>query len=549
MDILKSLKDLKLGGKKNDTDPVKSAEPKRIKEINLVPDIKNDFIKTLKFRNFVFFLCIVVASASTIVILIFLTIAGGQQGFINAKQNTIETLERKIADYSDLSDFLTIRDQLANIATITENKVMASRTFNIISAIIPTGDDYINVSELSVELEDEEGGKPTLTIDAQANAGTEPKIDYKVLDSFKKSMRYLRYDYGEYVDKNDQTIPAYCIIETGADGSTLRDVEKGYYAYWLIDGEGCNPSVEEEEEEETTPTLQSSSLQTPSLQTPSLQTSNSSNQDLLKQESPIKELVSEAETLENLSKKTGYSVSDFEKYNNQNVIRIWRTPQYTEWYKANPGEKDVYMSLDGSIHNIAHFNSACISYNGTEKDKNAITWTATNDSCLLVPDNEEGGEGIKIESSSNGRNAEGELVLRFNAKIFFAPEVFNFNNHHMLAIPPAGRRNVTDSYSQIQSIFAERATDCDKNDTECVTTPTSENANNSSSNQNVQTNQNQTNQTNQNVQTNQNQTNQNQSNQSNQTNQTNQNQSNQSNQTNPSNQSNQNREEKEEETW
>lgn len=507
MDILKSLKDLQLGGKKNSTDP-KSVEPKRVKEINLVPDIKNDFIKTLKFRNFVFFLCIVVASASTIVILIFLTISGGQQGFINAKQATIDALEKKIADYSDLSDFLTIRDQLANIATITENKVMASRTFNILSAIIPTGDDYINVSELSVELENEEDGVPTLTIDAQANAGTEPKIDYKVLDAFKKSMRYLRYDYGEYVDKNDQTIPAYCIIETGEDGSTLRDLEKGYYAYWLIDGEGCNPSAEEEEEEEEE--------NTPSLKTPTLE-----NQDSLKQETPIEKITAETEALENLSKKTGYSISDFEKYNNQNVIRIWRTPQYTEWYKANPKEDDVYMSLDGSIHNIAHFESACISYSGTEKDKNTITWTTTNESCLLVPDNEEGGEGIKIESSSNGRNAEEELVLRFNARIFFAPEVFNFNNHHMLALPPAGRRNVTDSYAQIQSIFAERATDCDQNDTECITTPTSESSN-ESSNQNNQNNQN-------NNQNNQNNQNNNQSN-------------------NQNNQSDQNREE-EEETW
>ena len=54
----------KLGGKEA------SVEPK-IKEINLVPDIKNDFIKALKFRNLVFFVCIVVAISSTVVMLIF----------------------------------------------------------------------------------------------------------------------------------------------------------------------------------------------------------------------------------------------------------------------------------------------------------------------------------------------------------------------------------------------------------------------------------------------------------------------------------------------
>lgn len=421
------------------------------KEINLVPDIKDEFIKALKFRNFVFFLCIVVAASSLVVMLIFLSIAGGQQGFITAKQNTIETLQKKISDYSDLSDFLTIRDQLKNIDTITENKKMMSRTFNILSAIIPTGDDHINISELSVSLADE---SPSFTFEAQANAGTEPKIDYKVLDAFKKSMQYLRYDFGEYVDKNDQVIPAYCIIEASADGSTFRDPERGYFAYWLIEGEGCNPSAEEEITFET-------DLLT-------------SDDDLLKESTTIEEKPSLAES-------TGYNI---EQYEGQNVVKIWRTPQYIEWYKSDPSEDEPYMDLSGAIHNIPHFNSSCITYSGSEKDNGSVTWSTTNESCLLVPPADaEGNGGISIEDSSNGRNADEELVLRFSAVITFAPEVFNFNNHHMLALPPAGRRNVTDSYSQIQSIFAERATDCAQNDTECITTPTSDaNSGNNSDN-------------------------------------------------------------------
>ena len=40
------------------------------REINLVPDIKGEMIKTLKLRNLIFFLCIVVALASVVVVLI-----------------------------------------------------------------------------------------------------------------------------------------------------------------------------------------------------------------------------------------------------------------------------------------------------------------------------------------------------------------------------------------------------------------------------------------------------------------------------------------------
>ena len=444
------------------------------KEINLVPDIKDEFIRALKFRNFVFFLCIVISASSLIVILIFLGVAGGQQGFITAKQVTIDALEKKISDYEDLSDFLTIRDQLGNIASINDNKVMMSRTFNALSAIIPRGADYVSVSQIAVNLS-RENDAATFTLDAQADAGTEPYIDYKVLDSFKKSMQYMRYDYGEYVDKDGQTIPAYCMIESDKDGSTFKDKDKGYYAYWLIQGEGCNPSAGDEEESEdndfsdfgTTPSVTSVSsddlfgdeddtfgLETNTLDTSNpLQTTTTTSQPTQKAEP----------TLDELSKKYGYKV---EKYNNENVVKVWRTPQFAEWYKEN--SSDAHMDLSGNIQGVPHFNSACIKYSGTEKD-NSIVWASTNESCLLVPN---GSEGIIVESSSNGRDTSNKLVLRFTATISFAQEFFAFKNHHMLALPPTGHRNVTDSYAQIQSIFAERASDCDQSDTECVTTST-----------------------------------------------------------------------------
>ena len=80
--------------------------------------------------------------------------------------------------------------------------------------------------------------------------------------------------------------------------------------------------------------------------------------------------------------------------------------------------------------------------------------------------------GIVITESSNGRDSTNELVLRFAANITFAPEVFQFNNTHMIAIAPSGQRNVTDSYVQIQSMFGQRAADCAEGDTACKTANT-----------------------------------------------------------------------------
>ncbi|MBR2855714.1 hypothetical protein IKE99_02100 [Candidatus Saccharibacteria bacterium] len=432
------------------------------REINLVPDIKNDMIKALKMRNLIFFLAIVVAISSVGITIITALIAGGQQLALDSKKNTIDNLSEKLNSYSDLKDFLTVRDQLGDIKQLTDNKKVLSRTFNILSALLPTGNDTIRISELNVNLA---ADSPAFDFEAQANAGQEPFIDYNVLDAFKKSMKYMRYDYGSYVDKDGNKIPAYCMVETSNDGSILNDGNRGIYAYWAIEGEGCDPnSISGQNQSETESGSDSSSASS------------------------------------NLS-AAGYET---EQYDGQNVVRIWRTPQFSEWYKTSNG----LMDLSGQISGVSHFESSCTTYTGYDdpsfvpaSDETVlakignITWVSKNTSCLLVPEEE---AGINIYDSSNGRDENNELVLRFSSTIDFAPEVFDFNNTHMLALAPSGRRNVTDSYVQIQAMFGERAADCAAGDATCAAAEAENNANNSNSNTNASGNSGSSDNTNQN---------------------------------------------------
>ncbi len=377
------------------------------REINLVPEVKDEMIKALKIRNYIMFISIVVAAASVGVTVIFGLIMGGQQLARDGKNNEIENLSQKLFSYSELNQTLTVKSQVENISTLTADKRAFTRTFSLLSAILPTGADTIKLSELNIDFTQE---LPTVNIDAQANAGKEPYIDYNVLDSFKKSMQYMHYDYGNYVDKDGNTIPSYCMIEKGSDGAMLHEGELDYYAYWTYDEEGCKPS--------------------------------------------------------DSFKETDYSNS-LSEFEGKKVIKVWRTPNYTEWYKS--GDK-TNITLDGVIQGVPHFDSQCITYKGNDSnDRDNPKWDSEN-TCNLIATNAGVENGIRINESSNGRDANEELVLRFNADIYVNPEFYRFNNHHMMAIPPKGRVNVTDSFVQIQNMFSQRADDCDKDDTSCQST-------------------------------------------------------------------------------
>ena len=77
-------------------------------------------------------------------------------------------------------------------------------------------------------------------------------------------------------------------------------------------------------------------------------------------------------------------------------------------------------------------------------------------------------------------------MLRFNATITLDENVFLFVNKHMMAISPTSQ-NVTDSYRQVEGMFAERAADCADSDVVCTSATTGSSAS-SSSNTNSQDN-------------------------------------------------------------
>ena len=482
-DIPKFFKDL-ISGKTNEQTMITGQTGKY--EVNLVPDVKLQMIRLQKIRNLVFFICIVVSIASISTVAVLGGIKGTQDLLISGQENHIKNLSDKVTTYKELPDFLTIQDQLKKISEINKNRPVLSRVFPILRNLFPSGADTITMSELNVNLD-----TATLNFDAQANAGEEPKIDYRVLESFKKSVNMMKYDFGRFVTATGDQIPKRFIKKKDEKGKILYE-NCNVYFNWTRGKVDCDPGRNDHantsEDDKTINDKRADS---------SVKNTDLTNGSLGQVENSEKKTVTKIETI----------IPD---------EKIWRTPQFDVWSKgaevktsedgiaddlassreSNTQTKNgtetetvtiknvknsIYkpsMDLKGKINGVPHFESECIKYTGnqvSEGDKNVTKWSAENN-CKMVP------EGIQITDSSNGRDANNNLVLRFSAVLAIDPVLFAYNNKHIMTIGPTGQ-NVTDSYQQIKGMFAAPARDCRADDAECSSQSTKQTENKNSGNE------------------------------------------------------------------
>lgn len=465
---------LKQFGIKPKEAPTMMTEQSKNYEINLVPEVKRQMIKAMRFRNIALFVSIILAAVAGGTVVIMATIWEGQNIAMGGQDTRLKMMSDKLKSYDSLGEFLTIQNQLSNIDEINSNKKVLSRTFSILGTILPAGPDTINISELSVDLPINQ-----IRFDAQADAKVSPYIDYRVLESFKKGVGLMKYDYGRYVDAQDNDIPTRCMVETGADGNILMEeekvgdvVNKYVYAYWLKGKKGCDPTKDSslaEDEPEGTVYVENTNSASNAVNNMlnefavTGQNNNTQTETATQTAEELAQLMTEnynkkLDALDDYGKSlmeqqvsSGISVNDAE------VVKVYRSPRFSEWYKEG------YMDESGNISGVPHFNSECIAYSGSDIGT-GMKWTSTND-CKLAT------EDVVVRDSSNGRNSSGDLVLRFSATVTLDEAVFKFTNKHVMAISPTGQ-NVTDSYVQIQGMFAERAADCSDSDVVCTSATT-----------------------------------------------------------------------------
>ena len=151
-------------------------------EVNLVPELKHDAIRALRTRNIILFVCIAASLVSLGIVLILLSIKGGQDITMASQDGRIDLLSSKLNAFSDLNEILTIQDQASNLSTISAEKNAISRIFGLLVVMQDRGQDSVTFSAIDLTTD-----TFTMSLEGQVDARTEPYIDYRVLEEFKKN--------------------------------------------------------------------------------------------------------------------------------------------------------------------------------------------------------------------------------------------------------------------------------------------------------------------------------------------------------------------------
>lgn len=164
-------------------------------EINLVPNVKQELIKAQRARTSVISMAILVGTVATgvVVALAFWVFAvQAARGLLS--DNTIKTESDKLSKVEDVSNTLTIQNQLSKLVDMHNGKHIDSRLFDILTTINPSAPNSVAITKLSLDT-----ATSTIKLDAQAANG------YPALEVFKKTINATKFEYTENDQK--QSVP------------------------------------------------------------------------------------------------------------------------------------------------------------------------------------------------------------------------------------------------------------------------------------------------------------------------------------------------------
>ena len=146
-------------------------------EINLLPNVKRELLKTRAMRNRVISISFLIGGVSIATVVVLALILGSQFAAEAVQGGVIKDRNDKLMAVEDLNKVVTIQHQLTKINEQHSGKKLNSRIFDVVTAVNPVAPNNVSFSDIKVN-----PGSKTITLEGNAVNG------YSALETLKKTI-------------------------------------------------------------------------------------------------------------------------------------------------------------------------------------------------------------------------------------------------------------------------------------------------------------------------------------------------------------------------
>ncbi len=108
-------------------------------QFNLLPDVKQEYLKAKRLKRLTVSLSFLFASACLIIaVLLFLAVGVAQKNNMRDLNKDITAAAKQVQSTPEINKIITVQNQLAGVTTLHNTKPAATRLFNYLSQVTPT---------------------------------------------------------------------------------------------------------------------------------------------------------------------------------------------------------------------------------------------------------------------------------------------------------------------------------------------------------------------------------------------------------------------------
>lgn len=117
-------------------------------QLNLLPDVKLEYIKAERSRRLIFSISFLVAAASIVLLLLLLSVEGLQKKHLNDLTKDIASNSKKLQNEPQITKILTVQNQLGSLTELHAQEPAAGRLFTYLNQVTPNN---VNITDLKAD--------------------------------------------------------------------------------------------------------------------------------------------------------------------------------------------------------------------------------------------------------------------------------------------------------------------------------------------------------------------------------------------------------------